>query len=150
MVFDGYSNSPNDHDHIRSTKNSCCDAQIQPNKMHLTSRVKFVYNTHNKDKISHFLSAFQKHQITVELGDNDSDTSFLNAALVAGTRYCFCCNCIQHVLMKGSSSANQTGNSTSNRGCSCPAFSPYLSSNPGLNAIAEHVYGPEWLIYGWT
>ena len=26
-----YSNLPKDHDHIRSTKNSCCDAQIQPN-----------------------------------------------------------------------------------------------------------------------
>ena len=30
VVFDGYSSSPKDHDHIRRTKNSCCDVQIRP------------------------------------------------------------------------------------------------------------------------
>ena len=28
VVFDGYSSSPKDHDHIRRTKNSCCNLQI--------------------------------------------------------------------------------------------------------------------------
>jgi len=28
VVFDGYNNSPKDHDHIRRTMNSCCDVQI--------------------------------------------------------------------------------------------------------------------------
>ena len=29
VVFDGYSRSPNDHDHTWRTKNSCCDLQIR-------------------------------------------------------------------------------------------------------------------------
>ncbi|KAJ8413947.1 hypothetical protein AAFF_G00065450 [Aldrovandia affinis] len=28
VVFDGYSSSPKDHDHIRHTNNFCCDLQI--------------------------------------------------------------------------------------------------------------------------
>jgi len=62
VVFDGYNNSPKDHGLIRRTKNSCCDAQIQPNMMHLTPRTKFLDNTHNMNEIIHLLSsAFQKH-----------------------------------------------------------------------------------------
>ena len=84
VVFDGYSSSPKDHDHIRHTKNSCCDVQIRPNMMHLTPRAKFLDNTHNKSEIIHLLSsAFQKHQITVELCDNDANTSIVKAALAA-------------------------------------------------------------------
>ena len=84
VVFDGYSSSPKDHDHIRHTKNSCCDVQIRPNMMHLTPRAKFLDNTHNKSEIIHLLSsAFQKHQITIELCDNDADTSIVKAALAA-------------------------------------------------------------------
>jgi len=84
VVFDGYNNSPKDHDHIRRTKNSCCDVQIQPNMMYLIPRAKFLDNTHNKNGIIHLLSsAFQKHQITVELCDNDVDTSIVKAALDA-------------------------------------------------------------------
>ena len=84
VVFDGYSSSPKDHDHTRRTKNSCCDVQIRPNMMHLTPRAKFLDNTHNKSEIIHLLSsAFQKHQITVELYDNDADTSIVKAALAA-------------------------------------------------------------------
>ena len=52
--------------------------------MHLTPRAKFLDNTHNKSEIIHLLSsAFQKHQITVELCDNDADTSIVKAALAA-------------------------------------------------------------------
>ena len=52
--------------------------------MHLTPRAKFLDNTHNKSEIIHLLSsAFQKHQITVELYDNDADTSIVKAALAA-------------------------------------------------------------------
>ncbi|XP_065906073.1 uncharacterized protein [Dysidea avara] len=84
VVFDGYSSSPKDHDHIRRTKNSCYDVQIRPNMMHLTPRAKFLDNTHNKSEIIHLLSsAFPKHQITVELCDNDADTSIVKAALAA-------------------------------------------------------------------
>ena len=70
------------------TKNSCCDVQIKLNMMHLTPRAKFLDNTHNNNKIQgkiiHLLSsAFQKHQITVELSENDSDTSIVKAVLAA-------------------------------------------------------------------
>ena len=84
VVSDGYSNSPKDHDYTRRKKNSCCNGQIQPNMMHLTPRAKFLDNTHNKNKIIHLLSSpFQKHLITVELCDNDADTSVVKAALAA-------------------------------------------------------------------
>ena len=50
--------------------------------IHLISRAKFLDNTHNKNEIIHLLSlVFQKHQITVELSDNDADTSIVKAAL---------------------------------------------------------------------
>ena len=30
VVFDGYNNSTKEHDHMRRTKNSCCDILIGP------------------------------------------------------------------------------------------------------------------------
>ena len=52
--------------------------------IHLTPRAKFLDNTHNKSEVIHLLSsAFQKHQITVELCDNDADISIVRAALAA-------------------------------------------------------------------
>ncbi|KAJ8417425.1 hypothetical protein AAFF_G00286520 [Aldrovandia affinis] len=48
-----------------------------------------------------------------------------------------------NVLAEGGGRADQTRDSTSNRGCSCTAFSPCLSPNPGLDAAAEHVFGPQ-------
>ena len=64
IAFDGYSNSPKDHDHVRCTKNSCRDPQIRPNMMHLTPRAKFLNKTYNKNEIIHLLSsAFQKTSV---------------------------------------------------------------------------------------
>ncbi|KAI3378566.1 hypothetical protein SNEBB_000964 [Seison nebaliae] len=86
VVFDGYSNSPKDHDHIRRTKNSCCNLQIRPDMIHLTQRAKFMDNTHNKSELINLLSStFRKRQITVEQCDNDADTSIVRAALAAAT-----------------------------------------------------------------
>ena len=56
VVFDGYSSSPKDHDHIRRTKNSCCNIQIVPDIIYLTPRANFMDNTHNKSELIHFLS----------------------------------------------------------------------------------------------
>jgi len=50
-----------------------------------------------------------------------------------------------HVLMKGNNWAHQTRKSNPNRGCSCSAFSPCVSTSSGLVAIAEHVCGSKWL-----
>lgn len=86
VVFDGYSSSPKDHDHIRRTKNACCDIQIRPDMKHLTPRAKFLDNTHNKKELINLLySTFKKHQIKVEQCDNDADTSIVRAALTAVT-----------------------------------------------------------------
>ncbi|KAJ8385110.1 hypothetical protein AAFF_G00192510 [Aldrovandia affinis] len=80
VVFDGYSSSAKDHDHIRRTKNSCCDLQIRPDMIHLTPRAKFMDNTHNKSELIHLLSStFRKRHITVEQCDNDADTSIVRA-----------------------------------------------------------------------
>ena len=76
-MFDCYNSSPKDHDHIRRTKNSCRFVLI-------TTRVKFLDNTHNKSELIQLLSlTFQRCQITVELGDNDADTSIMGATLAA-------------------------------------------------------------------
>ena len=91
-----YSSSPKDHDHIWRTKNSCCDVQIRPDMIHLTPRAKFLDNTRNKSELIHLLSStFWKHQITVELCDNDADTSIVRAALAAAkdvevSKNCLC------------------------------------------------------------
>ncbi|KAG0728138.1 hypothetical protein GWK47_033118 [Chionoecetes opilio] len=83
-------NSPKDHDHIRRTKNSCCDLQIRPDMIHdmihVTPRAKFMDNTHNKSELIHLLSStVWKSQITVVQYDNDADTSIVRAALAAAT-----------------------------------------------------------------
>ena len=63
VVFDGYSRSPKDHDHIWRTKN-CCDLKIQPDMVHWTPRAMFLDNTHNKRELIHLLSfTFRKHHI---------------------------------------------------------------------------------------
>ena len=83
MVFDSYSSSPKDHDHIRRTKHLCCDLQIRSDMMHLTPREKFMDNTHNKSELINLISStLQKHQITVVQCYNDVD---IRAALVAAT-----------------------------------------------------------------
>lgn len=86
VIFDGYTRSPKDHDHIRRTKNSCCDLQIRPDMFNWTQRAKFLDNTHNKSELIHLLSStFQKHHITVEQCDNDADTSIVREALAAAS-----------------------------------------------------------------
>ena len=106
MVFDGYSSSPKDHDHIRRTKN-CCDVQIRPDMIHLMSKVKFLDNTHNKSELIHLLSSsFQKHQITVEVCDNDADTSIVRAALAAANDDSVEVSCCTVVLKQGKQCIN--------------------------------------------
>ncbi|KAF3835714.1 hypothetical protein F7725_028272 [Dissostichus mawsoni] len=69
VVFDGYSRSPKDHDHIRRTK-----------------KAKFLDNTNNKSELIHLLSStFRKHNITVEQCDDDADTSIVREALATAT-----------------------------------------------------------------
>jgi len=107
VVFDGYSRSPKDHDHIRRTKNSCCDVQIRADMLHWTRREKFLDNTHNKSELIHLLSStFRNHHITVEQCDNDADTSIVRKALAAATdcsvEVSNICDCIfLHELLDG-------------------------------------------------
>ena len=89
MVFDGYSRSPKDHDHIRRTKNSCSELKILPDNVHRTPRAKFLDNTRNKRELIHLPSStFRKHHITVEQCDNDADTSIVKEAF-AGASDCY-------------------------------------------------------------
>ena len=58
--------------------------KIRPDMIASTTRAKFLDNTHNKSELIQLLSlTFQRYQITVELGDNDADTSIVGAALAA-------------------------------------------------------------------
>ena len=86
VVFDGYNRSPKDHDHIRRTKNSCCNLQIRPDIFNWTPRAKFLDNTHNKSELIHLLSStFRKHHITVEQCYNEADTSIVREGLAAAS-----------------------------------------------------------------
>ena len=86
VVFDGYNRSPKDLDHIRRTKDSCCNLQIRPDMFNWTPRAKFLDKTHNKSELIHLLSStFRKHHITVEQCDNDADTSIVRDALAAAS-----------------------------------------------------------------
>jgi hypothetical protein len=54
--------------------------------IHLTPKAKFLDNTYNKSELILLLSStFRKHQIVVEVCDNDADTSIVRAALAAAT-----------------------------------------------------------------
>ena len=82
VVFDGYSRSPKDHDHIRRSKKSCCDLQIRPDVIHWTPRAEFLDNTHNKTELIRLLSStFRKK----EQSDNDADTLIVKETLDAAT-----------------------------------------------------------------
>ena len=83
MVFHGYSSSPKDHDHIRRIKNSYFDLQIRPDMIHLTTKAKFLDNTHNKSQLILLSSTFLKYHIIVKQCDNDADTSIVREALAA-------------------------------------------------------------------
>ena len=83
VVFDGYSGSPKDNDHIRRTKNSCCDLQIRPDMIYLTMKAKFLDNTHNKSQLILLFSTFRKYHIITKKCDNDADTSIVREALAA-------------------------------------------------------------------
>ena len=81
-----YRITPKDHDHIRHTKNPCRNLQIVPDMIHLTPRVKFMDNTHNKSELIYLLSlTFRKYQITVVQCDNDTDTSIVRVTLTDAT-----------------------------------------------------------------
>ena len=61
-----------DYDHIRGTKNTCCDFQIKADMVRWTPRVKFLENIPNKIELIHLLSlTFRKHQITVNVEASD-------------------------------------------------------------------------------
>ena len=84
VVFDGYGSSPKDNEHIRRTKNSCCNLQIRPDMIYLTSRAKFIDKTHNKNQLIPLRSStFRKCDIIVEQCDNVADTSIVRQALAA-------------------------------------------------------------------
>ncbi|KAG0725655.1 hypothetical protein GWK47_038185 [Chionoecetes opilio] len=126
VVFDGYSSSPKDHDHIRRTKNSCCDLQIRPDMIHVTPRAKIMDKNHNKSELIHLpLFNIRKRQITVVQCDNDV------------ILYCTLWVQFDTCSAEGSGRADKTRGITSNRGCSCTALSPCLSPNPGLDAAVE-------------
>ena len=62
VVFDGYENSPKDHEHRRrqGTSAGCAEILIQPDKPCPVSREKFLSNAKNKVKFINFLSSILK------------------------------------------------------------------------------------------
>ena len=82
MVFDGYGSSTKDHDHLRRTKNVCCDIQIRPDLKNIVPRERFLDNKNNKAQLILLLAeTFQRARISVQLCSDDADTSIVSTAL---------------------------------------------------------------------
>ena len=82
VVFDGYGSSTKDHDHLRRTKNACCDIQIRLDLNFIFAREKFLDNKNNKAQLVLLLAeTFSKNGIIVHQCSNDADTSIVRAAL---------------------------------------------------------------------
>lgn len=47
VVFDRYSSSPKDNDHLRRTKESCFGFNIKPNIIHRAVKAKYLDNTYD-------------------------------------------------------------------------------------------------------
>ena len=82
VVFDGYGSSTKDHDHLRRTKNSCCNIQIRPELKNSVHREKFLDNKNNKAQLITLLAeTFTRHGINVQQCHDDADTSIVRTAL---------------------------------------------------------------------
>ena len=82
MDFDGYDNSIKDLDHLRQTKNACCDILIRPDIKSLIPREKFLENKSNKAQLILLLAeTFSKNGINVQQCHDDADTAIVRAAL---------------------------------------------------------------------
>lgn len=74
VVFDGYSSSTKDHDHLRRTKNACCDIQICSDLKNIVPWVKFLDNMHNKSQLILLLAeTFQISRISVQQCSDDAE-----------------------------------------------------------------------------
>ena len=82
VVFDGYSSSTKDHEHVRRTKNSSADIAISSAIVHWTSRPKFLANLQNKSQLIEMLvHYFQENEIFVERSEHDADSLVVKEAL---------------------------------------------------------------------
>ena len=82
VVFDGYGSSTKDHDHLRRTKNACCDILIRPDIKSIVSKEKFLDNKSNKTQLILLLAeTFCRNGINVQQCHDDADTSIVRAAL---------------------------------------------------------------------
>lgn len=82
VVFDGYGSSTKDHDHLRRTKNACCDILIRPDIKTITPREKFLDNKSNKAQLIVLLSkTFDRNGISVQQCPDDADTHIIRSAL---------------------------------------------------------------------
>ena len=86
VVFDGYHNSPKDHDHLRRTKHLCGNLTIQPQLINMIPREKFLDNLNNKAQLIELLCPlFEENNINVTRCHDDADTMIVTEALMAAT-----------------------------------------------------------------
>lgn len=82
VVFDGYGSSTKDHDHLRRTKNSCCNILIRPDIKNIVPREKFLDNNSNKAQLIRLLAeTFCRNGISVQQCPDDADTSIVRKTL---------------------------------------------------------------------
>ena len=87
VVFDGYNNSPKDHEHNRRSNRSCNDIEVTSNKINIVKKSKMLDNKHNKSGIIKLLmDVFSSNGIMVKQANDDADTLIVKTAVECSQR----------------------------------------------------------------
>ena len=84
VVFDGYSSSPKDHEHLRRLKNHSANVSLSPSTPCTMSKSRFLANSHNKSQLISLLKNVLVSQgVDVVVAEDDADTLVVREAMKA-------------------------------------------------------------------
>ena len=84
VVFDGYSSSPKDHEHLRRLKNHSANVSLTPSTPCTMSKSRFLANSHNKSQLISLLKTVLGSQgVEVVVAEDDADTLVVREAMKA-------------------------------------------------------------------
>ena len=82
VVFDGYSSSPKDHEHLRRLKNHSANVSLTPSTPCTMSKSRFLANSHNKSQLISLLKTVLGSQgVEVVVAEDDADTLVVREAM---------------------------------------------------------------------
>ena len=84
VVFNGYSSSPKDHEHLRRLKNHSANISLSPSTPCTMSKSRFLANSHNKSQIISLIKNVLVSQgVEVVVAEDDADTLVVREAMKA-------------------------------------------------------------------